>query len=55
MVDHDDSTTSSNIDGNPRHRLRGTSEIDQGEYVRFMYHRAGSNALQSFLRDPAER
>jgi hypothetical protein len=33
----------------------GASEIDEGEYVRFMYHRAGSNHLMSFLRDPAER
>ncbi|HXG26677.1 MAG TPA: S8 family serine peptidase [Candidatus Binatia bacterium] len=31
------------------------SEIDQGEYVRFMYHRAGANHLMSFLRDPAHR
>ncbi len=31
------------------------SEIDAGEYVRFMYHRAGSNALMSFVRDPADR
>lgn len=33
----------------------GASEIDEGEYVRFMYHRAGSNALMSFVRDPADR
>ena len=29
--------------------------MDEGEYVRYMYHRAGSNALMSFVRDPAER
>ena len=31
------------------------SEMEKGEYGRFMYHRAGSNALQSFVRDPAQR
>ena len=51
VVDHADLPTSSNIDGDPDHRLRA-SEMDKGEYVRFMYHRAGSNALMSFLRDP---
>ena len=54
VVDQDDSTTSSNIDGDLDIDF-ARSEIDQGEYVRFMYHRAGSNALQSFVRDPAER
>jgi hypothetical protein len=42
-----------NIDGNPL--ISPASEIDPGEYVRFMYHRAGSNALMSFLRDPKAR
>lgn len=45
---------SANPDGFPEINY-GASEIDEGEYVRFMYHRAGSNALMSFLRDPAER
>jgi hypothetical protein len=54
VVDHIQKTTSSNIDGNPDIDF-AQSEIDQGEYVRFMYHRAGSNALQSFVRDPRER
>src|SRR6185503_8393288 len=54
VVDKTLKTTSSNIDGFvdidfPR------SEIDQGEYVRLMYHRAGANALQSFVRDPYGR
>ena len=31
------------------------SEIDEGEYVRFMYHRPGSNAMTSFVRDPFDR
>ena len=41
------------IDGFPS--VSPASEIDPGEYVRFMYHRAGSNALQSFVRDPKAR
>jgi hypothetical protein len=54
VVDHIQKATSSNIDGNPDIDF-AQSEIDQGEYVRFMYHRAGSNALQSFVREPRER
>jgi subtilase family protein len=33
----------------------GASEIDEGEYVRFMYHRPGANTLQSWVRTPAQR
>lgn len=54
VVDHVNRTTSSNVDGNLDIDF-ARSEIDRGEYVRFMYHRAGSNALMSFLRDPNER
>ena len=54
VVDHIQLATSSNIDHNPDIDF-SKSEIDKGEYVRFMYHRAGSNALQSFVRDPADR
>ena len=56
VVDHIQKTTSSNIDHNLDIDFanRGT-EIDKGEYVRFMYHRAGSHTLQSFVRDPRDR
>jgi hypothetical protein len=54
IVDHADKATSSNIDGfNDVDFAR--SEIEQGEYGRFMYHRAGSNALMSFVRNPNQR
>jgi hypothetical protein len=56
VVDHIQKTTSSNIDHNLDIDFANPgTEIDQGEYVRFMYHRAGSHTLQSFLRDPEER
>jgi hypothetical protein len=45
---------SSNIDGFPDIDFE-KSEIDEGEYVRFMYHRAGANTLQNFIRDPGQR
>ena len=54
VVDHTVRTKSTNIDGDLDLNF-AASEIDKGEYVRFMYHRAGSNALQSFVRDPAAR
>jgi len=54
VVDHVDKETSSEIDGDLDIDFR-RSEIDEGEYVRFMYHRAGANALMSFVRDPKER
>lgn len=54
VVDKTVKTTSSNIDGFADIDFR-RSEIDQGEYVRLMYHRAGSNALQSFVRSPFAR
>jgi len=54
VVDKRIKSTSSNIDGFADIDFK-RSEIDQGEYVRLMYHRAGSNALQAFVRDPASR
>jgi Subtilase family len=54
VVDKVVKTTSSNIDGFLDIDFR-KSEIDRGEYVRFMYHNATSNAHQLFLRDPAKR
>jgi hypothetical protein len=54
VVNYAQLPTSSNIDGFLDINY-GASEIDEGEYVRFMYHRAGSNALMSFVRDPAGR
>jgi hypothetical protein len=54
VVDKTVLTTSSNIDGFLDIDFRN-SEIDKGEYVRFMYHNAISNSHQLFLRDPARR
>jgi Subtilase family len=54
VVDHQNLGTISNVDFNFDLDF-ANSEMDEGEYVRFMYHRAGSNALMSFVRDPAER
>lgn len=54
VVDVANLPTSSSIDGFPDIDY-ANSEIDEGEYVRFMYHRAWSNTLQNFLRDPGER
>ncbi|MGW6282462.1 S8 family serine peptidase [Kribbella sp. NPDC055071] len=54
VVNHTDKTTSSNIDGFLDLDF-AKSEMEQGEYSRFMYHRAGSNALQEFVADPAKR
>ena len=54
VVDHTDRTTSSNIDGFLDLNFN-KSEMEEGEYVRFMYHRPGANTLQSFVRDPADR
>ncbi len=54
VVDHKVRKKSTNIDGDVDLNFPA-SEMDKGEYIRFMYHRAGSNALQSFVRDPAAR
>jgi hypothetical protein len=53
-VDVKTTANSSNIDGFADINF-DASEIDEGEYVRFMYHRAYSNSLMTFVRDPAER
>ena len=53
VVDKTILTTSSNIDGFLDIDYRN-SEIDKGEYVRFMYHNAITNSFQGFLKDPAE-
>jgi hypothetical protein len=53
-VDHKTIGTSSNIDAFLDINF-AASEIDKGEYVRYMYHRAGANTLQSFVRDPNDR
>jgi hypothetical protein len=56
VVDHIQKTTSSNIDHNLDIDFgAAATEMDKGEYIRFMYHRPGSQTLQSFVRDPAER
>ncbi len=54
VVNHTDKTTSSNIDQFLDLDF-AKSDMEQGEYERFMYHRAGSNALQSYVADPAKR
>jgi hypothetical protein len=52
-VDHADSSAT-NIDGYPIPDF-GRSEMDRGEYVRFMYHRPGANELTVSVRDPQRR
>ncbi len=54
VVDHSNLSTITNVDFNLDLDF-ANSEMDKGEYVRFMYHRAGANALQSFVRNPADR
>jgi len=53
-VDHSTLGTSSNIDGFADINF-AASEMDKGEYERFMYHRPGANTLQSFVRNPNDR
>ena len=52
VVDHSTLPTT-NIDG--FNAISPSSEVDTGEYVRFMYHRPGANTLMGFVRDPAHR
>src|SRR5262249_8108046 len=54
IVDHADLPTSSNIDGFNDIDF-AHSEMEKGEYVRYMYHRPGANALTVMVRDPAHR
>jgi hypothetical protein len=53
-VDHFEKPSSSNIDAFVDIGY-GRSEIDRGEYARFMYHRPGANQLVVSVRDPAQR
>ena len=48
------SRTSSNIDGFPDIDFK-KSEMEQGEYERFFYHRPGSNILTGFINHPNQR
>ncbi|MET0145219.1 MAG: S8 family serine peptidase [Ilumatobacteraceae bacterium] len=54
VVDHTNLGTISNPDGNFDLDFN-QSEMDRGEYVRLMYHRADANHLMNFVRDPAAR
>ncbi len=54
VVNHVDQSSSSNIDGFNDINFK-KSEIEQGEYERFFYHRPGSNVLMGFIRQPAKR
>jgi subtilase family protein len=54
VVDHVTKSTSTHIDGDLDLNF-ARSEMDEGEYIRFMYHRAGSNTLQAFVRGPNGR
>ena len=54
VVNHADKSTSSNIDGFNDIDFRH-SEMEQGEYERFFYHRPGSNVLMGFIHHPAQR
>ncbi len=54
VVNHTDASTSSNIDGFNDINFK-KSEIEQGEYERFFYHRPGSNVLMGFINHPAQR
>lgn len=54
IVDHTVLPTSSNIDGFNDIDF-AHSEMEQGEYVRYMYHRPGANELTVMVRDPAHR
>ena len=54
VVDHNDTATSSNIDGFNDINF-ASSEVEKGEYVRFQYHRPDANTLISFVRQPAQR
>jgi hypothetical protein len=53
-VDHTDRPSGTDIDGNALIDFPH-SEVEKGEYVRFMYHRPGGNELMSFVRDPRGR
>jgi subtilase family protein len=54
VVDHQDLDTNSKIDAGLDIDF-ANSEVEEGEYVRFMYHRPGANTLQAFVRNPNGR
>lgn len=54
VVNHTDKSTSSNIDNFPDIDFK-KSEMEQGEYERFFYHRPGSNILTGFINHPNQR
>ena len=54
VVNHTDKASSSNIDGFPDIDFK-KSEMEQGEYERFFYHRPGSNILMGFINHPNQR
>jgi hypothetical protein len=53
-VDHVNKAEGTDIDGNALLDF-GRSEMERGEYVRFMYNRPDANELMSLVRDPRER
>jgi hypothetical protein len=53
-VDHVNQASGTDIDGNALLDF-GRSEMERGEYVRFMYNRPDANELMSLVRDPAQR
>ena len=54
VVNHADKASSSNIDGFNDINFK-QSEMEQGEYERFFYHRPGSNILMGFINHPNQR
>ena len=54
VVNHTDKASSSNIDGFNDINFK-QSEMEQGEYERFFYHRPGSNILMGFINHPNQR
>jgi hypothetical protein len=54
VVNHTDLPTSSNIDNFADINFK-KSEMEQGEYERFFYHRPGSNVLMGFINHPNQR
>jgi hypothetical protein len=54
VVNHEELNSSSNIDNFNDVNWK-KSEIEQGEYERFFYHRPGSNVLMGFIRQPAKQ
>jgi hypothetical protein len=53
-VDHVNQAEGTDIDGDPLLDF-GRSEMERGEYVRFMYNRPDANELMALVRDPGRR